>query len=226
MPHRIRDLTRRQACLLIGVLVGVLALGVGSYGLIAPPGHPGPGTIATTPIVQRRIAQPDEVASVDPALIRLTRTNDPISYARSVATALFDWDTASGYLPSDYLAAVFADADPSGEETAGLITDVATYLPTTAQWLDLARMNVTQRITISSATVPADWQSIAARSHGELHPGTTAVTITGTRHRTGDWDGQPASSSTPISFTVFLACRPSFARCHVLRLSQLDKPLT
>jgi len=36
---------------------------------------------------------------------------------------------------------------------------------------------------------------------------------------------QAAESSYPVSFTIFVACQPSFERCHVLRLSQLDNPL-
>ena len=51
------------------------------------------------------------------------------------------------------------------------------------------------------------------------------MTITGTRHRAGVWKGEVAESSYPVSFTVFVACQPSFDRCHVLRLSQLDNPL-
>jgi hypothetical protein len=138
---------------------------------------------------------------------------------------LFDWDTASGYMPADYQAPVLADADPSGEETPGLISDIDTYMPTVDQWLDLATMNVTQSLTIDSAAVPADWQSVLAQAHGQLRPGTTAVTIAGIRHRAGIWDGQNSTTSSPVSFTVFVACQPTFDRCRVLRLSQLDDPL-
>ena len=51
------------------------------------------------------------------------------------------------------------------------------------------------------------------------------VTITGTRHRSGVWNGESAESSHPVAFTVFVACEPSFDRCQVLRLSQVDNPL-
>jgi hypothetical protein len=155
----------------------------------------------------------------------LPHTNDPIAYARSVAVSLFDWDTAAGYLPTDYTAAVLADADPSGEETPGLLDDVAAYLPTTDQWLDLGAMDVAQSIDITSASVPASWPAALAQAHGQLRPGTTAVTIVGTRRRSGVWNGQPATSSSAVSFTVFVACPPAFDRCHILRLSQLDNPM-
>lgn len=155
----------------------------------------------------------------------LPRTTDPVAYARAVATSLFDWDTSLGFLPTDYTAAVLADTDPSGEETPGLLDDIATYLPTVEQWLDLGVMEVVQTIEIDEAFVPESWDAAVEQAHGHLRPGTTAVTIVGTRHRSGVWNGEVAESSYPVSFTVFVACPPAFDRCHVLRLSQLDKPL-
>ena len=155
----------------------------------------------------------------------LVHTDDPLTYARAVAAALFDWDTNAGYLPTDVTAPVLADADPSGEETAGLITDTSDYEPTTDQWLDLGAMNVTQQLEITSATIPSDWPEVVANAHGQLRPGTTAVTIVGVRHRTGTWQGAPASTADPVSFSVFVACHPTWPRCHLLRLSQLNNPL-
>jgi len=73
--------------------------------------------------------------------------------------------------------------------------------------------------------VPAGWASAVDQAHGELRPGTIAVTIDGTRHRTGIWNGEASSTASPVSFTVFVACPPAFDRCRVLRLSQLDDPL-
>jgi len=202
-----------------------VALVVGVYGLITGPSAS--GTKSGRPAVA--IAdQPPPAASTrapDPTSAALPHTNDAVTYARAVASALFDWDTAVGFLPADYQAPVLADADPSGEETSGLITDVATYMPTVNQWLDLGAMDVTQTLSITSAEVPAGWASAVDQAHGELRPGTTAVTIEGTRHRTGIWNGEASSTSSPVSFTVFVACPPAFDRCRVLRLSQLDNPL-
>lgn len=155
----------------------------------------------------------------------LPHTNDPITYSRAVASSLFDWGTSLGFLPTDYTAAVLADADPSGEETPGLIADVATYLPSVDQWLDLGAMEVRQTIEIDDAYVPESWTSAVQQAHGHLRPGTTAVTVTGTRHRSGVWNGETVESAHPVAITVFVACEPSFDRCHVLRLSQLDNPL-
>jgi hypothetical protein len=212
--------------LIILIVAGVLALatiGVGVYGLVRGPGHsaglPGAGTPAGAS------TGPSASASAPVGPASLPQTDDPVTYAKAVAAALFDWDTTSGYVPSDYEAPVVADADPSGEETSGLIGDVASYEPTIDQWTQLATMDVAQHLTITSAAVPSTWSEALAEAHGQLRPGTTAITITGTRHRTGVWYGDHASTSEPVSFTVFEACTPAWPRCHTLRLSELNDPL-
>ena len=218
-------LTGRQILLLLAVAAAFALMGVGVYGLVRGPSESGAATRANH-LVARPSGAPESIAPVESRDQRaLPHTTDPIAYAKAVAVSLFDWDTSSGYLPADYSAAVLADADPSGEETPGLVDDVATYLPTTEQWLDLGAMKVVQSIEIDEALVPSSWPAAVEQAHGTLRPGTTAVTITGTRHRSGVWNGDVAESSYPVSFTVFVACPPGFDRCHILRLSQLDKPL-
>lgn len=218
------NLTGRQIMLLLGCALAVITGAVGIYGLVRGPG----GTAAESPDARhtevQAVADPtDDAVTLEKRT--LPHTTDPVAYARAVAVSLFDWDTTAGFLPTDYTTAVLADADPSGEETPGLLTDVATYLPTVEQWLDLGAMEVEQTIEIDEAYVPASWADAVEQAHGHLRPGTTAVTITGTRHRTGVWNGEVAESSYPVSFTIFVACPPSFQRCHVLRLSELDNPL-
>lgn len=226
--------TGRQLALILGIALVVLTVAVGVYGLTAGPRSDAgnratatgrPSAVTSPPGAAAHSAPSEPSGPVDPSPRTLPRTNDPIAFARSVATALFDWDTTSGLLPTDYQAPVLAEADPSGEETPGLIGDIATYMPTLDQWLYLATMDVTQTLSIASARVPTTWAVALDEAHGELRPGTTAVTITGTRHRAGIWDGEHATTSSPVSFTVFVACRPAFDRCRVLRLSQLDNPL-
>ncbi len=219
-----RNLTGRQVLLLPASALLVVTVGVGVYGLVRGPAGT---TAATSPAPSDHedvaVAQPEPAVTLQDR--SLPRTDDPIEYAHAVAASLFDWDTSAGFLPTDYAAAVLADADPSGEETPGLLDDAATYLPTIEQWLDLGAMEVVQTIEIKDAYVPDSWAAAVEQAHGHLRPGTTAVTVTGTRHRTGIWNGETAKSSYPVSFTVFVACKPSFDQCHVLRLSQLDNPL-
>lgn len=219
-----RNLTWRQIAVILGCVLTLATVAVGIYGLVrgpqsaeSTPAPPPPGEFG---------AIPEEATPVVTLKDRaLPHTNDPIEYSRALASSLFDWDTSLGFLPTDYTAAVLADADPSGGETPGLIADVATYLPTVDQWLDLGAMEVRQTIEIDDAYIPESWTAAVQQAHGHLRPGTTAVTIIGTRHRSGVWNGEAAESSHPVAFTVFLACEPSFDRCHVLRLSQVDNPL-
>ena len=219
------ELTRRQIALVLGGALAALTLAIGIYGLITGPTTKPRDTPAGNPAI--RVEQPTPAANgaIDPSQVPIPPTTDPVAFARSIASAIFEWDTTSGYLPTDYQAPVLAEADPSGEETPALIDDIATYMPTVDQWLDLATMNVIQTLVIDSAQVPASWTSAVAQAHGELRPGTSAVTITGTRSREGIWNGEASSKSSPVSFTVFVACPPAFDRCHLLRLSQLNNPL-
>lgn len=219
-----RNLTGRQVVLVLGLALTFATLVVGAYGLVRGPSStgagPDPGLVAPV-----RVAPEATAPVVSLAERALPHTTDPIDYARALATSLFEWDTSSGFLPTDYTAAILADADPSGEETPGLLLDVTAYVPTTAQWLSLSALKVIQAIDITKSYLPDSWATAEAQAHGQLRPGTTAVTITGTRHRTGMWNNKAAVSTSPVSFTVFLACPPAFDRCHVLRLSQLDNPL-
>jgi hypothetical protein len=219
-----RNLTGRQIALVLTAVLGVATLAVGVYGLVRGPSSATPAS-DPQPVVTVEVA-PEATAPVVSLDDRaLPHTTDPVAYTRAVAMSLFDWDTAAGYLPTDYTAAILADSDPSGEETPGLLADVATYLPTVEQWLSLGAMNVVQSIDIEEAYLPDACASAVAQAHGQLRPGTAAVTISGTRHRSGVWNGEPAETAYPVSFTVFVACPPAFDRCHVLRLSQLDNPL-
>lgn len=218
------NLTGRQIMLLAGCALLLITAAAGIYGLLRGPGGTSAEPSGANPTPAEVVADPvDPVVTLEDRA--LPYTTDPLIYARAVAVSLFDWDAAAGFLPTDYTAAVLSDADPSGEETPGLLNDVATYLPTVEQWLDLGAMQVVQTIEINEAFVPGSWTTAAEQARGRLRPGTVAVTITGTRHRKGVWNGEVAESSNPVSFSVFAACRPSFERCRLLRLSRLDSPL-
>ena len=199
------EITRRQILVIIVAVVALATMVAGIYGLVRKPdAHPVASSEPAGVAVDTIEVEPAE--SPTPQDRPLPHTSDPITYSRAVATPLFDWDTASGLLPVDYTAAALADADPSGEETPGLLTDVATYLPTIEQWLDLATMNVSQHLEIEEADIPESWNAALEQAREHLRPGTTAVTITGTRHGEGTRDGEPAKTSYPVALTVFVAC--------------------
>lgn len=218
------DLTRRQIAVVLGGVLAVATFAVGIYGLVSGPQQRASSSSGPADRLSSSYGpvEMDEPAQGSPTL---PHTDDPLTYARAVAMVLFDWDTTAGLMPADVSAPVLADADPTGQETPGLLTDLGLYLPTDEQWLDLAGLQVKQRFGISSTQVPRDWSNIVANSHGQLSPGSAAVTIDGTRERTGVWNDEPASASYKVSFTVFMACPPTFDRCRVLRLSQLNNPL-
>lgn len=200
--------------LVVLVAVGIFGLVTGAPTTTAPAGTSPSGPVATTAGEPALLPEPTPLAETD----------NPVAYARSVATALFVWDSMSGLEPTDHGRSILLDADPSGYEINGLVADLSNYLPDAAIWQQLRTYETRQWITIHSAVVPESWAGIAA-SAPDLRDGTYAVTIDGTRHRAGTWFDQEHASERPVAFTVFVGCPPSFQRCHLLRVSRLDAPL-
>lgn len=212
---------RLYAAIAAGIALLVLA-GVGVYGLITGP-RPAttPTPLPSTPVPAPSPSPPQ--AAQPPGV---TGASDPEVFARNVAMTLFTWDTASGHMPLDYAAVILAVGDPSGTEQAGLASDLAGYLPSRESWIELRTYSTSQTLTIATSVVPAAWdEALAQAQPGQLPTGATAITIDGTRHRAGIWNGVPVSEDFPVAFTVFLACPPGVESCHLLRLSQLDNPL-
>lgn len=209
-------------------LVAVLVLtGIGVYGLITGPPTsnepgsdegPGPGPVVTVPS--------DPVPTTTPRLPVVRPSADPATFVGNVVTALFSWDTASGFMPLDYTSVVLEVGDPSGAEQAGLAADIATYLPNREAWIELRQYATAQHLSIDDVFVPQAWgEAVEQAQPGQLAEGTIAYTIEGTRHRTGTWNDEPVTSKHAVAFTVFLVCEPTYDTCHLLRLSQLDNPL-
>ena len=161
----------------------------------------------------------------DTALPALPRTNNPEAYVRAVAEALFNWDTFTLLTPAEHRGVLIEDADPTGTETPGLISDLDGYFPSPSTWRDLAEYRTRQSITIDRVFVPAQWEEAVAASGGQITDGTVAYTVEGTRHRDGIWYDDPVTNEHAVAFTVFVSCEPVFDRCHLLRLSELDNPL-
>lgn len=163
-----------------------------------------------------------ESASTD----RVVETSDPAAFAVSVAHVLFAWDTNESTPLNDYTGRLLAVADPSGKESAGLATDLTTYLPSPESWEDLKTYDTRQWIDISSYEIPGDWNRTQDSSQGpNIAAGTTAYTIIGLRRRSGIWQGKTAKTVDEVSFTIFMTCKPTYDACRLLRLSQLNNPL-
>ncbi|KLO63188.1 hypothetical protein AA983_07640 [Dermacoccus sp. PE3] len=205
----------------------LLLISVGVYGFVTGPQQPTDRVSGPAP----SLSAPGESEPSSQRPPRVLPSHDPDEFARNVATVLFSWDTGSALMPLDYTAAILEVGDPSGHEQAGLVSDIGGYLPTREAWIELRKYATIQHLTIDNSFVPEAWdQAVEQAQPGQLPSGATAVTIEGTRHREGVWNGEPVTSEHSVGFTVFLACPPPAPQfraglCHVLRLSQLDNPL-
>ncbi|AYY12994.1 hypothetical protein EF847_10060 [Actinobacteria bacterium YIM 96077] len=219
---------RRLVTIIVTAIVAAAVVGIGVYGLITgPPGErPSPTSPAAVTAPTEETSTPTPTAPSWQNLPPLPTTTDPIKYARAIADALFTWDTMSGLSPAEYANVVLIDADPSGVETPGLLADLDHYLPSDSTWQQLREYQTRQTFTIHDAFVPDSWEQIARDAAGKIRDGTVAITIEGTRHRHGIWHHRAEHSVHDVSFTVFLACQPAFPRCHALRLSEVNNPLT
>lgn len=222
--------SRPRLIVVLAALVAIVVVaGIGVYGLVADPrtgddhrgddaGSARPEPITTSP--------GGPAPTTTPRLPTVDASDDPETFARTVAEALFTWDTASGLMPLDYTAVVLKVGDPSGAEQAGLASDVATYLPNRDAWIELRQYATRQHLSINTVYVPDAWDTAVEQAQpGQLADGTVAYTIEGTRHRSGVWNDEPVQSEHPVAFTVFLVCAPTYDTCHLLRLSELDNPL-
>lgn len=219
---------RTVVALIATTVVALLVTGIGIYGLLTGSRGSVKSSEPTGPTSSS--AEPSSTPSrvpetTAPRIPPIPHSTNAETFSRSVATALFTWDTSNGFLPLDYTNVILDVADPTGIEQPGLAADVATYLPTHDAWVQLRQYATSQRMEISAAYVPDAWSDALAQARpGQLPKGATAVTFEGIRHRSGNWNGDQVSTEQKVAFTVFIAC-PTDESCYVLRLSQLNNPL-
>ena len=230
--------TRRRLISLVCAGVAFLVLAaIGVYGLVTGPNDTSPSPDRSPVPTRSAPSQPT------PRLPYIAPSTDPDEFAREAAHVLFTWDTTSGFLPLDYTAVLLDVGDPTGNEQAGLASDVTSYLPGRDAWGELRQYGTSQHLTITEAYVPEQWaQAVEQARPGQLPVGATAITIEGTRHREGIWNDEPVTSEHAVAFTIFLACPPDdpptgsqsetstpdagvVPSCYLLRLSMLDQPL-
>jgi hypothetical protein len=218
------DDLRRRRLIVAGVATALLLIAFVTYAVLVHRAH----SSSSAPTETKRDTvelTPVETKPVATELPPLRSSPDPETFARQVAEAMFAWDTATLLTRTDHIEQLVAVADPTGESTPGLVADLDNYLPTQDAWVELAKYETRQWLTFDSVTTPDKWADAQAQAGDELLPGTTALTIHGTRHRSGVWEGDPITSEHNVGFTVFIVCGPSYPECHLLRLSMLDKPL-
>lgn len=218
------DDLRRRRLIVVGVAIALLLIAFITYAVLVHRAHsqsaaPSKGDSGSAELTLA------ETKPVVTDLQPLRSTSDPETFARQSADALFAWDTATIVGRTEHIEQLVAVADPTGESTPGLVADIANYLPTQDAWGELAKYETRQWLSIDTVTTTTQWAEAEAQAGDELLPGTTALTIHGTRHREGVWEGERVASEHAVAFTLFMVCGPSYPECHLLRLSILDKPL-
>ena len=201
-----------------GGLTLILLMAIGVYGLIRGPekaSHPDrPAVETSAPTVS-----PERAGEPRPVLV----TSNAEHFARSVARALFNWDTRHEGGPAEWAQVLLDVAD--AEEAPALASDVRGYLPSPEMWVRLSAYGTRQRLDVESIAIPKLWSTARDQATaGQLPPGAAALTITGTSHRVGTWNTEVIRTERPVAFTIFVACKEG-QPCVLLRLSQLDRPL-
>lgn len=220
MSARMQVTTRRTTLIAVVVTATVAAL---VLAIVLWRAHP---TSSAAPATQAARVTPNPATPHRDAAPAVPSSDDPVTFARSVATTLFAWDTSDRRPVEAYRDPIIDIADPAGVETPGLVADLAMYLPTAETWEFLAGYSTRQWLDITAAVVPTAWPGIVANApQGSLADGTTAVTIDGVRHRAGEWEGEAVHDRFTVAFTVFVVCGPTYPTCHLLRLSALDTPM-
>ena len=225
MPYpTIPEVLRRRRLIIFGLVMGSLLIAFVTYTAQVRRSAALPSTAKVATAEPRELTPTisiSPVADVPP----LRATSDPEAFARLVADALFEWNTATLVDRADHIERLVAVGDPTGESSPGLVSDLENYLPLQEAWVELAEYKTAQWLSIESVVTPSLWAEAETQAGDELLPGTTAFTIHGTRHRSGVWENEPVTSEHDVAFTVFIVCAPSYDECHLLRLSMLDKPL-
>ncbi len=210
---------RRLVIAIVGSGIALIVLLViGVYGLLrgpadtSQPERPAPGaSVSPTPTARADRPQP------------VLLTSNAELFARSVAHALFNWDTRHKGDLSDWAQVLVDVAD--ADEAAALASDVRGYLPGVESWTQLGAYGTRQWLELESIAVPDAWSTaLDQAAAGQIPRGATAFTVVGTRHRAGTWDTEVVRTDRTVTFTVFIVC-PSQESCRLLRLSQLDQPL-
>jgi hypothetical protein len=218
------DVVRRRHLILAGLALGTVLVALVTYSLQPRRSPATPSTTGVAPATPRAMTSESSAHPVS-ELAPLRPTGDPDAFARLVADAVFEWNTATLVGRADHVQRLVAVSDPTGESSPGLVSDLDNYLPTEEAWAELAQYETAQWLSIESVVTPTLWDEAEAQAGNELLPGTTALTIEGTRHRSGLWENQPVASAHEVAFTVFVVCAPSYAHCRLLRLSLIDEPL-
>ncbi len=120
---------RRRRLIVLAILTGLLLISATTYALLARTDrHTAPPDTSDRLTAPQQATGPNSVPD-DGTLPELPPVTDPAEFAEVVAHAIFDWDTTGLAPRAAYLERIATIADPTGEESPGLISDVDAYLP-------------------------------------------------------------------------------------------------
>lgn len=209
---------RRLVVAIVGSGIALIVLLViGVYGLLRGPAN---GSQPKQPATEASISSVPPARAAQPQQVLVT--SNPELFARSVARALFDWDTRYEAGLSEWAQVVVDVADAN--EAAAVASDVRGYLPGAEMWEQLSAYGTRQWLELKSVAVPDAWSTALEQAAGQIPRGAAAFTVVGTRHRAGTWDTEAVHTERKVTFTVFVVC-PGREPCTLLRLSQPDRPL-
>jgi hypothetical protein len=201
-----------------GGLTLLLLMAIGVYGLLRGPGKE---SHSDRPALETSAPAPSPKRADGPRPV--LATSNPELFARSVARALFNWDTRHEGGPTEWAQVPLDVAD--ADEATALASDVRGYLPSPEMWQRLRDYGTRQRIDVESVAAPESWSAaLEQAAAGQIPRGAAAFTVVGTSHRVGTWNTEVVRTERSVAFTIFVAC-PDEQRCALLRLSQLDRPL-
>lgn len=217
--------TRRRRLVVGGIAIVLLLASFLTYTVLA---HRSTSTPAMPPGAMHPSSEAEpQIAEASPnQLSPLPSTADPEAFARLAGEALFEWNTATVITCTEHIERLVKVADPTGESSAGLVSDIENYLPTPEAWAQLQQYETRQWLEVESTRTPSSWSKAETQAGPDgFLPGTTAYNIFAVRHRAGVWEGAPVSSAHRVAFTIFVVCGPTYPQCHLLRLSLLDETL-
>lgn len=215
----------RRRLLACGLVVAIIAVLVALSLALASPravhtSAPRPRSAPSASVTTASPVEPTEPSA--PALLpRLVRSDDPVAYARAVAEALFAVDPASvsrteflRFWRAELPSVVYADAAAKGLTLAAQDADVmdnltAGWIPTQSAWDSEAEAHTTNRVTITSVSVPDYW--VNAVADGTFRdPGLHMERVMGVATQSYGTDAtRRHSSSRSVVIDLGLLCGPT-----------------
>src|SRR5689334_18988324 len=97
------EVLRRRRLIVAGIATALLLIAFVTYAVLVHRAHSNTGAVSNSPAAVAVQGGPTPIANVPTQLPRLHPTSDPEAFARDVAQALFEWDTATMITRADHI---------------------------------------------------------------------------------------------------------------------------